>query len=150
MTHLIADPLSTNIHPLRVLDLPAAGYILDLARKFGCAFGWRFDAESLSGLVQLALQHVPGLEIRSCESLIRRLQLAGDLVQGDRGLELTPGGRERCQSTFHALLTAPEWRQAIDQIREDLSVFSETEGIPLMAGGMPAAGDRQAAMGLAF
>lgn len=146
MTHLIADPLHATIHPLKVLDLPAAGYILDLVDEFCFAFDWRFDAESLSGLVQLAAQHVPGLEIRSCEALIRRLQLAGDLAQGDRGLELTPCGRARCRSTFRTFLTAPAWCEAIDQIREELSVFSETEGIPLMSMGLQIPAERQVAM----
>lgn len=146
MTHLIADPVHAAIHPLKVLDLPAAGYILDLAEKFGRSFAWRFDAESLSGLVQLASQYVPGLKIQSCEALVGRLQLAGDLVQGARGLELTSCGRDRCRSTFRALLAAPAWREAIDQIREDLSVFSEMEGVPLMTVGLYPPVDRQASM----
>ena len=137
MTYPSAAAFPATIHPLKVLDLPEAGYILDLAGRFSRSFGWRFDPESLHGLVQLACQHFPGLEIRSCESLIRRLQLAGDLAQGPRGLELTPSGRDRCRSTFRALLSAAEWHHAMDQVCEDLSVFSETEGISLMGDFLP-------------
>ncbi|MFC3631246.1 hypothetical protein ACFOM8_17560 [Paracoccus angustae] len=149
MTYPIADATKATIHPLKVLDLPEAGYILDLTEKFSRSFGWRFDPESLHALVQLARRHFPGLEIRSCESLIRRLQLAGDLVQGARGLELTPSGKARCRSTFRALLSAPEWRHAVDQVCEDLSVFSETEGISLMGDPLPPV-ERWSAMAPAF
>ena len=137
MTYLSDNPSSATIHPLKVLDRPEAGYVLDLAERFCHSFDWRFDSESLHALVQLAWRHFPGLELRSCESLIRRLQLAGYLAQGARGLELTPSGKERCRSTFSALLAAPEWHQAVDQICEDLSIFSETEGVSLMGDPLP-------------
>mgnify|MGYP007029144136 CR=1 FL=1 len=137
MTYPSSNVFHATIHPLKVLDLPEAGYILDLARRFSHFFDWRFDQESLHGLVQLAGRHFPDLEIRSCESLIRRLQLVGDLAQGARGLELTPSGQERCRSTFSALLAAPEWHQAVGQVWEDLSIFSETEGISLMGDPLP-------------
>lgn len=131
MTYPRAAASHAPIHPLKVLDLPEAGYTLDLAGRFSSSFDWRFDLESLHGLVQLTWQHFPDLEIRSCESLIRRLQLAGDLAQGVRGLELTPSGKERCRSKFREMLSAPEWYHAMDQVCEDLSVFSEMEGISL-------------------
>lgn len=149
MTYPPADGSHATIHPLKVLDLPEAGYILDLAGRFSHSFDWRFDAESLHGLVQLAWRHFLRLEVGSCESLIRRLQLAGDLVQGTRGLELTPSGRDRCQTTFRALLSTPEWHHAVDQVCEDLSVFSETEGISLMGDFLPPV-ERWSAMAPAF
>jgi hypothetical protein len=59
---LSPDHPHAAIHPLQVLDQLAAGYILDLAGKFGHKFEWRFDLDSLDKLVQLALQHFPGLK----------------------------------------------------------------------------------------
>lgn len=137
MTYLKAEAFHANIHPLEILDLPEAGYILDLTERFSHFFEWRFDRESLHSLVQLARQHFPDFEFRSCESLMRRLQLAGDLAQGAHGLELTPSGRSRCRTTFWALLNAPEWHHAVGQVCEALSVFSENEGIFLVGNFLP-------------
>lgn len=139
MTCLYPDNRSIAIHPLEVLDQPAAGHALDLAQRFRHCFGWRFDGESLHGLLLMALRHFPRLKIAagaskdhpSCESLIRRLQLAGDLAQTGQGLVLTPQGEGRLRSTFLAVLAAPEWHQALERIAEDLAIFAETEGMPL-------------------
>jgi hypothetical protein len=147
---LSPDHPHAAIHPLQVLDQLAAGYILDLAGKFGHKFEWRFDLDSLHKLVQLALQHFPGLEISCCEALIGRLRLAGDLAQGDEGLELTSQGDERCRSTFRALLAAPEWHQALEGILEDLTIFAETDGVPFAVGDPLQNTWRQAAASSAF
>lgn len=137
MTYPNAGAFQASIHPLEVLNLPESGYILDLTKRFSHFFDWSFDTESLHNLAHLARQHFPDLELRSCESLIRRLQLAGDLVQGAHGLELTPSGKNRCQTTFWNLLNAPEWHHAVGQVCEDLSFFSETEGISLVVDFLP-------------
>lgn len=150
MTPLSPDHPHAAIHPLQVLDQPAAGYILDLAGRFGRALEWRFDLDSLHKLVQLAHRHFPGLEISYCEALIRRLQLAGDLAHGDQGLELTSQGDERCRSNFRTLLAAPEWHQALECTLEDLTIFAETDGVPFAVGDPLQTAWRQAAASSAF
>lgn len=139
MTHLRPDPQSTTIHPLEVIDQPAAGYVLDLVRRFQGCFAWRLDQDSLRGLLTLAARHFPALRIHDCadrlhpsqDALIRRLQVAGDLACDRQELSLTDKGERRCNATFHAALTAPIWVKALEQIQEDLMIFAETEGIPL-------------------
>lgn len=123
--------------PLEILDQPVAGYILDLTWRFRDSFDWRFDQESLHGLLLLALRHFPELGAGVSGtgisppyvSLIRRLQIAGDLVCDGSGLALTDRGEERRRLTFHAVLAAPEWRLTLERIGEDMAVFAETEGI---------------------
>lgn len=150
MTPLSPDHPHAAVHPLQVLDQPTAGYILDLAKKFGREFEWRFDLDTLHKLVQLALQHIPGLEISCCEALILRLRLAGDLAYGDEGLELTSQGDERCRSTFRTLLAAPEWHQALEGILEELTIFAETDGVPFAVDEPFQRAWRQAAASSAF
>lgn len=125
-------------HPLEVLDQPEAGYILDLVSRFRQFFEWRFDQDVLHGLLFLALQHLPASDIcgdddacSSWQALVLRLQVAGDLDQDEQGFLLTPQGEERRSSTFHDMLAAPTWSQALEQVHEDLANFAETEGVPL-------------------
>lgn len=141
MTCLLSDHRPLFVHPLEALDQSMAGYLLDLIRRFRHAFGWRFDHDSLHSLLFLAQRHVPELRIGpdgqgahpSCASLIRRLQMAGDLAQDERGLALTPRGEARRRSTFRIPLAAPAWHAALERICEDLTIFAETEGVPLAA-----------------
>lgn len=137
MTLLRPVPRSLAIHPLEVLNHPAAGYVLDLVRRFQGSFEWRLDQESLRGLLSLASRHFPALRIHdrgdgihpSHETLIRRLQTAGDLACDRWGLSLTDKGERRCDSAFRAALSAPIWVEALEQVEEDLIIFAETEGI---------------------
>lgn len=143
MAYPRSDRCHAAIHPIEWLNQPAAGHVLDLVQKFHRSFGWPFDRESLHGLIFLALRHFPRMQIDTCgmeiqpsyDALIRRLQLAGNLAQEEQGFILTPWGEERCRSTFHAALTAPEWLHALDRICEDLTILAETEGIPLVMTG---------------
>ena len=139
MTHLHLDPQFRSIHPLEVIDQLDAGYVLDIVRKFRSFFAWPLDQESLCGLLTLAARHFPALHIGgygnklhpSYESLIWRLQIRGDLAYDEQGFRLTDKGEKRCNSTFKAALVAPLWGEAVEQIKEDLMIFSETEGVLL-------------------
>lgn len=149
MTCLYSDRHRIN-HPLKILNQPLAGYILDLVREFERRLGWGLDQDSLHGLLLLAGRHLPGLKSRSSEAgsppsfeaLLGRLLLAGDLGQSEQGLVLTPRGKDRCRTIFRVLLAAPEWRHTLERIGEDLTVFAETDGLPLEMIGFP--GVRQA------
>ncbi len=139
MTCLRPDPLRSDADPLKVLDEPLAGFALDLVLQFQNCFGWRFDQDSLQGLLLLALRHFPepGCGSRRVEAplpleaLIGRLQLAGDLIQGEDGLSLTPKGLQRLRSTFRSALGAAEWLQVRERIDEDLKLFSELDCLPM-------------------
>jgi hypothetical protein len=139
MTCLHPDPQTTFVHPLEIMDHPLSGYILDIVYKFKDRLVWNLDHESLCGLLTLALRYFPALNVHSqdtnacpsTEALIRRLQVAGHLVQDRRGFALTDMGKKRRYGVFRALLADLLWTQAIDHIEEDLMVFAETEGIPL-------------------
>lgn len=139
MTCLHPHPQTTFIHPLEIMDHPVSGYILDIVYNFKEHLVWRLDHESLCGLLSLALRYFPALNVCSqstnaCfsnEALIRRLQVAGHLVQDRQGFALTDMGNMRRQGIFRAALADPVWAETLEQIEEDLMVFSETEGIPL-------------------
>lgn len=139
MTHLHLCPPSKSIHPLEVIDQLDAGYILDIVRRFRNFFVWQLDQESLCGLLSLVARHFPELRISGCgsklhpsyEALIWRLQIRGDLACDKEGFRLTDKGERRCNSAFKAALVAPLWVEAVEQIKEDLMIFSETEGVLL-------------------
>ena len=139
MTCLHPDPQTTFVHPVEIMDHPLSGYILDIVYKFKDRLVWNLDHESLCGLLTLALRYFPALNAHSpgpntypsTEALIRRLQVAGHLVQDRQGFALTDMGKKRRHGVFRASLADPLWRQALDHIEEDLMVFAETEGIPL-------------------
>ena len=127
------------IHPIEVLNQPAAGYVLDLAATFRDFFAWPLDQDCLCGLLTLAQRHFPASSLDpsgdkiqpSQRALILRLQAAGDLTYGQRGFSLTIAGEKRRRSAFRAALTAPEWLQTLELIQENLKVLAETEGLPL-------------------
>lgn len=137
MTCLHPDPRSAFVHPLKIMDQPVSGYILDIVDKFKGILAWRLDYETVTALLSLALKYFPTLsdqDDKTCsspEALVRRLQVAGYLAHDRQGLTLTTAGKERHRTIFHLALAEPIWVKALAQMEEDLMVFAETEGMPL-------------------
>lgn len=137
MTCLHSGSQATFVHPLKLMDQPISGYILDIVYKFEKILAWRLDYETLSALLSLALRYFPSLNDQnneacpSTEALIRRLQIAGHLAYDGYGLALTVAGKKRHRTIFRLALADPVWMHALERIEEELMVFAETEGVPL-------------------
>ena len=67
----------------------------------------------------------------SPEALILRLKVAGLIIEDRKGYFLSDAARERRAGVFSKMLADSSWRDALEQVKEDLMVFAETEGIPL-------------------
>ena len=139
MTYFSPSIPPQPIHPLDILHQSHAGYIIDIVENFKDIIEWRLDRESLCALFSLVSRHFTALKQDlsdaglSCspEALILRLQVAGLIIEDRKGYFLSDTARERRAGVFSKMLADPSWRNALEQVKEDLMVFAETEGIPL-------------------
>lgn len=139
MTYLSPNNPPKPVHPLDILDQSYSGYIIDIIENFKGIIEWRLDCESLCALFLLVARHFPALKQDlsdaelpcSPEALILRLKVAGLIIEDRKGYFLSDTARERRAGVFSKMLADPSWRDALEQVKEDLMVFAETEGIPL-------------------
>ena len=139
MTYFSPSIPPQPIHPLDILHQSHAGYIIDIVENFKGVIEWRLDRESLCALFLLVSRHFPALKQDlsdaelpcSPEALILRLKVAGLIIEDRKGYFLSDTARERRAGVFSKMLADPSWRDALEQVKEDLMVFAETEGIPL-------------------
>lgn len=130
-----ADPGLSMI----VVDTPAAGFLLDLVHVFGPVFDGGLDSQALRSVALMAARHLEAqgsreagalLDPSLCAGLIKRLRLTGQLAcDADGRLALTARGRLQVRDRLAARDRNPAWQAALRQVRDELMLFSDYEGM---------------------